>query len=130
MAVMEGLALAAWRHVRATRDVDLLIGVSEADLEPLLSTLISAGLLPKHQPLSAPIGQQASTTAEDITLGRKRGEINHLTKIGAPKNLRSLSIWSRSSHSAHDLLQFLLIRPVALLEHEHFARLSPPKVWY
>ena len=50
MAVMGGLALAAWRHVRATRDVDLLIGVSEEDLEPLLRTLTSAGLRPKHQP--------------------------------------------------------------------------------
>jgi hypothetical protein len=50
MAVMGGLALAAWRHVRATRDVDLLIGVSEEDLEPLLATLTSAGLRPKHQP--------------------------------------------------------------------------------
>jgi len=50
MAVMGGLALAAWRHVRATHDVDLLIGVSEADLGPLLSTLTSAGLRPKRQP--------------------------------------------------------------------------------
>jgi hypothetical protein len=50
MAVMGGLALAAWRHVRATRDVDLLISVSEQDLEPLLSTLTSAGLRPKHEP--------------------------------------------------------------------------------
>ena len=50
MAVMGGLALAAWRHVRATRDVDLLIGVSEDDLGLLLSTLTSAGLRPKHQP--------------------------------------------------------------------------------
>jgi hypothetical protein len=50
MAVMGGLARAAWRHVRATRDVDLLIGVSEEDLKPLLSTLISAGLRPKYQP--------------------------------------------------------------------------------
>ncbi|MHB1559697.1 MAG: hypothetical protein ACYC61_19795, partial [Isosphaeraceae bacterium] len=50
MAVMGGLALAAWRHVRATRDVDLLIGVPDADVETLLSTLTSAGLRPKHQP--------------------------------------------------------------------------------
>jgi hypothetical protein len=50
MAVMGGLALAAWRHVRATRDVDLLIGVPDDDVEILLSTLTSAGLRPKHQP--------------------------------------------------------------------------------
>ena len=50
MAVMGGLALAAWRHVRATRDVDLLVGVSENDLEALLGTLTSAGLRTKHQP--------------------------------------------------------------------------------
>ncbi len=56
MAVMGGLALAAWRHVRATRDVDLLIGVSEEDLEPLLSALTSAGLSPKHQPPLISVG--------------------------------------------------------------------------
>ena len=56
MAVMGGLALAAWRHVRATRDVDLLIGVSEEDLDPLLSTLTSAGLRPKHQPPLISVG--------------------------------------------------------------------------
>jgi hypothetical protein len=50
MAVMGGLALAAWRHVRATRDVDLLIGVSDEDRDFLLSTLTSAGLRPKRQP--------------------------------------------------------------------------------
>lgn len=50
MAVMGGLALAAWRHVRATRDVDLLIGVPEADVETLLAALTSAGMRPKHQP--------------------------------------------------------------------------------
>ena len=47
---MRGLVLVAWRHVRATRDVDLLIAVSEDHLETLLSTLTSAGLRTKHQP--------------------------------------------------------------------------------
>jgi hypothetical protein len=56
MAVMGGLALAAWRHVRATRDVDLLIGISDDDVEPLLSTLTSAGLRPKHQPPLISVG--------------------------------------------------------------------------
>ena len=56
MAVMGGLALAAWRHVRATRDVDLLIGVSEDDLGLLLSTLTSAGLRPKRQPPWTSVG--------------------------------------------------------------------------
>jgi hypothetical protein len=56
MAVMGGLALAAWRHVRATRDVDLLIGVSEEDLERLLSTLTSAGLRPKRDPPWTSVG--------------------------------------------------------------------------
>jgi hypothetical protein len=56
MAVMGGLALAAWRHVRATRDVDLLIGVSKEDLGPLLSTLTSAGLRPKHHPPLISVG--------------------------------------------------------------------------
>jgi hypothetical protein len=56
MAVMGGLALAAWRHVRVTRDVDLLIGVSDGDVEPLLSPLSSARLRPKHQPPLISVG--------------------------------------------------------------------------
>ena len=55
-AVMGGLALAAWGHVRATRDVDLLIGVSAEDLVPLLGTLASAGIRPKHQPSVISLG--------------------------------------------------------------------------
>ena len=50
MALMGGLALATWRYVSATRDVDLLIGISGKDLEPVLTTLSAAGLRPKHQP--------------------------------------------------------------------------------
>ncbi len=46
-AVVGGIAMAAWKHVRATRDVDLLIGLGEADTEPLLQTLRAAGIHPK-----------------------------------------------------------------------------------
>jgi hypothetical protein len=56
MAVMGGLALAAWRHVRATRDVDLLIGVSQEHLERLLGTLTSAGLRTKREPPLTSVG--------------------------------------------------------------------------
>jgi hypothetical protein len=50
LAVMGGLALAVWGHVRATHDVGLLIGVAEEDLESLLRTLTAAGLRTKRQP--------------------------------------------------------------------------------
>jgi hypothetical protein len=56
MAVMGGLALAAWKYVRATRDVDLLIGASETDVELLVSTLTSAGLRLKHERVKRPLG--------------------------------------------------------------------------
>jgi len=54
MAVMGGLALAAWRHVRATRDVDLLIPraaacapraavrASPAETSPLVQARVSS----------------------------------------------------------------------------------------
>jgi len=49
VAVAGGIALAAWGHVRATRDVDLLVGIDAADLKPLLERLAAAGVRPKHQ---------------------------------------------------------------------------------
>jgi hypothetical protein len=56
MAVMGGLALAAWGHVRATRDVDLLLAISDDDLTALLETLTSAGVRPKHKSGPPPLG--------------------------------------------------------------------------
>ena len=57
MAVMGGLALAAWKHVRSTRDVDLLVGVGPAKPETILDTMVRAGLQPKRQPPIQPLGQ-------------------------------------------------------------------------
>jgi hypothetical protein len=49
LAVMGGLAVAAWGRLRATQDLDLLIGIDEAALGPVLERLATAGLRPKHQ---------------------------------------------------------------------------------
>jgi hypothetical protein len=50
MAVIGGLALAAWKHVRATKDIDLLLSVDVASLDPLLRRLRAAGIRPKRIP--------------------------------------------------------------------------------
>jgi hypothetical protein len=57
MAVVGGLALAAWKHVRATRDIDLLLGVDAAHFEPVLQRLRAAGLRPKRNPPSVTLGR-------------------------------------------------------------------------
>jgi hypothetical protein len=49
MAVSGGLALAVWQHVRATRDVDLLLGVSEKQFAKIQKALTGAGIKPKHK---------------------------------------------------------------------------------
>jgi hypothetical protein len=56
MAVMGGLALAAWRHVRATRDVDILLSTLGVDIASLLTPLRVAGLHPRHQGSLVPLG--------------------------------------------------------------------------
>lgn len=56
MAVMGGLALAVWQHVRATRDVDLLLSLGETDPSALTNLLTAAGLSPKHRPPIAALG--------------------------------------------------------------------------
>jgi hypothetical protein len=50
MAVMGGIALATWKHVRATKDVDLLVALGQADLQGVLQTLAAAQIRPKRQP--------------------------------------------------------------------------------
>lgn len=44
VAVMGGLALAVWQHVRATRDVDLALSLEQHELERLLDRLREAGI--------------------------------------------------------------------------------------
>jgi hypothetical protein len=50
MAVIGGVALSAWNHVRYTRDADLLIGVDESRLEELYAAVGKAGFWPRHSP--------------------------------------------------------------------------------
>jgi hypothetical protein len=57
MAVVGGIALATWRHVRATRDVDLLLGVGEHDPNAALDRLRAADVRPKGDPAVRTIGQ-------------------------------------------------------------------------
>lgn len=56
MALAGGLALAVWKHVRATRDVDLLISIGEERLEELLQSLHAAAIRPKRSPSSVRLG--------------------------------------------------------------------------
>ncbi len=49
-ALMGGAALAAWHHPRATRDVDLLIGVQSDNIDGVISQLVAVGCRPKHEP--------------------------------------------------------------------------------
>jgi hypothetical protein len=56
MAVMGGIALARWQHVRATRDVDILLALGKLDLEAVLATLHMAGVQPKRSRAATPLG--------------------------------------------------------------------------
>ena len=47
-AVMGGIAVAAWKHVRTTRDVDLLVEVEDRDVSVLVNHLAQAGVKSKH----------------------------------------------------------------------------------
>ena len=55
-ALMGGLALAAWNHPRATRDVDLLIGVDATHVEPVIAHLRARGFRPKKEPPVVAVG--------------------------------------------------------------------------
>lgn len=56
VAVMGGIALAAWKHIRATQDVDLLVQLSPTDPDALVRELERIGLRPKLVPPVLVIG--------------------------------------------------------------------------
>lgn len=56
MAVVGGLALATWKHIRATKDIDLLLATNMETLDPLLTTLAAAGMRPKRNPPAIALG--------------------------------------------------------------------------
>jgi hypothetical protein len=56
MAVMGGVALAAWQYVRATRDVDLLVSLGNTDPGLVMTRLAAASIHPKRQPPLVPLG--------------------------------------------------------------------------
>ena len=55
-ALMGGVALAVWNHPRATRDIDLLIGVDSPDIDPVIEHLGACGCRPKKWPPMVTIG--------------------------------------------------------------------------
>lgn len=56
VALAGGLALAAWKHVRATRDVDLLVSIPPEGERAILSALTAAGIRSKSAPPIRPLG--------------------------------------------------------------------------
>jgi hypothetical protein len=57
IALIGGTALAAWNHARATRDIDLLIGVSANDFDRVVGSLRAANCRPKSEPIIRSLGQ-------------------------------------------------------------------------
>jgi hypothetical protein len=55
MALTGGLALSVWKHVRATRDVDLVIDLGATDADTVLSLLLRAGLHVRRFPPVRPL---------------------------------------------------------------------------
>jgi hypothetical protein len=56
-AVMGGIGLAAWKHVRATRDIDLLASIRGHDLATILRQLRAAEIRPKSDRPITSLGQ-------------------------------------------------------------------------
>ncbi len=50
MALMGGIALSTWKYVRATRDIDLLLGTVDDNPDRLIEVLKASGFRPKRSP--------------------------------------------------------------------------------
>jgi hypothetical protein len=57
MAVLGGLAMARWKCLRATRDVDLLLSAGEREPSQLIETLRAAQIRPKRDPPLTTVGR-------------------------------------------------------------------------
>lgn len=57
-AVMGGLAVATWKHVRATQDVNFLVGIDPIESEVLLSKMQAHGFRPKLMPAVLAFGSE------------------------------------------------------------------------
>jgi hypothetical protein len=57
MAVMGGIAMSAWKGLRATRDVDLLLGLGSESSERVIQRLAATGFRPKRQPPVLALGR-------------------------------------------------------------------------
>ena len=57
MAVMGGISLAAWNYIRATRDVDMLIGIDAPNVTPVLTALAPLGFRPKKSSALVTVGE-------------------------------------------------------------------------
>jgi hypothetical protein len=58
MAVMGGLGLSVWGHLRSTQDVDLLVALEGRNLEQTLELLYRADFRPKRRPPLVRVDQQ------------------------------------------------------------------------
>jgi len=56
-AVMGGIGLAAWKYVRATRDIDLLVNIHGHDLATILRQLQAAEIRPKSDRPTTSLGK-------------------------------------------------------------------------
>jgi hypothetical protein len=57
-ALMGGLAVAVWKHLRLTQDVDILVGVEGGALDALVDQLQKAGFRPKAKSAVLQLGPQ------------------------------------------------------------------------
>src|SRR5437879_38926 len=57
MALMGGIAVAAWNHIRNTRDVDLLVSVDPSNEQEFLQKLSESGMRLLYEPPIRTVGE-------------------------------------------------------------------------
>lgn len=119
MAIMGGIAVSAWKHVRATRDVDLLIALDDSEFEPVNRALMSARVQPKlgrsgialgplhlHQFLFQPPGELAEVQI-DLLVGASN-RIRAMLARRVPLHLAAADL-DVAVLSCEDLIVFKLL---------------------
>jgi len=57
VALVGGIAMAAWKYVRATKDIDLLLAIAESSVGGVMAALSAANIRPKRTPPVMNLGQ-------------------------------------------------------------------------
>jgi hypothetical protein len=105
MALMGGLALSVWNHVRSTQDVDILLGIGSMAPERILDVVSKSGFRPRRKP---PVTQLGSLRVLQLEFDPEEAYVSvHVDLLLSNSEYHDLAlarrVWRKIPQSGHDV---------------------------